>query len=70
MEEARENHRPYAHVRYAGAARMLLYRNGKVTTGKLNYPFYREVLFSIDPYCEPLDLSQNITVSMISSINS
>ena len=44
---------------YAGAAGMLLPRNGKFTIGKLKSS-RRKVLFSIDPYCQFLDVSQDM----------
>ena len=42
---------------YAGAAVMLLFRNGKFTIGNL---FCRKALFSIDPHCQFLDESQDM----------
>ena len=45
---------------YAGAAGMLLLRNGKFTIGKLNHLFCRKVLFSTDPHCQFLDVSQDM----------
>ena len=50
-----EIYTPYADA--AGMTIMLLLRNGKFTIGKL---FCRKVLFSTDPHCQFLDVSQDM----------
>ena len=53
---------------YAGAAGMLLLRNGKFTIGKLKL----SLVFSTDPHCQFLDVSQDdadLTVSVVSFIS-